>query len=311
MFVLQRLVIVLLGILCLASAQETTEVESPPKHKLSYGDAKLTVLARGGSVKTETSAKYPEASKESISATSSEHFVVTFGIIDAETSKAFDVHQAFVKFTGKASQEPAIFPVHATSKGQYKWSLNVGDRQSLAKLAPGGDYLVSLLIGDARIDKPVEWTIGEVSLQTPPPLEKKTLPLYTTPLLHESDIALSPLKEIFHSFRAPESRPPVVVSLFATVVILTVSLSWLFSALYLTRFPFSFTFPKGFGILFALVFHVTLATILFLFAAYWFGLSLVPNFFVLLNHLVIPTIVLIISGKYLLTNLQNSELKAH
>lgn len=68
------------------------------------------------------------------------------------------------------------------------------------------------------LHQPFLWSLGSIQFNLPQPVAQDEI-LYTKALLHESDTTLKPLKEICHQFRAPEPRPPVVVSLsFAAAV---------------------------------------------------------------------------------------------
>lgn len=68
------------------------------------------------------------------------------------------------------------------------------------------------------LDKGIETDLGTLTLSFPPK-PKPTFPLYTRPLLHESDISLVPMPVIEHQFRVPEKRPTPIIPAFFTLLI--------------------------------------------------------------------------------------------
>lgn len=116
------------------------------------------------------------------------------------------------------------------------------------------------------------WDLGSINLllAAEPPVEHS--PLYTKPLLHESDTTLKALPEIKHVMRPEDPRPPVVVSLAFTAAVLVPFVAFLGFVLHLrmnvTKLFDSSVFVLGSG------FMGSLAAILALFGFYWLELTM-------------------------------------
>lgn len=67
-----------------------------------------------------------------------------------------------------------------------------------------GIYTVSLILGDALVNNPINWHFADVSINVP-----KVLP---PSVLKSKQIIYEKLPEIKHIFAQPEPRPPQVVS---------------------------------------------------------------------------------------------------
>lgn len=131
--------------------------------------------------------------------------------------------QAFLRLTHVETGLDTFYTMRkkasSSSEGSTALSVSFSLAEEMATfLQRSGAYQLSLLVGDVVYDSPIEKSLGSLSLSFPP--KTKTLfPLYTRPLLYESDNALSALPVINHQFRQPEKRPSPVVSLFFTGLI--------------------------------------------------------------------------------------------
>jgi oligosaccharyltransferase complex subunit delta (ribophorin II) len=250
-------------------------------------------------------AAYPKESAGNVVAKDGQYLHVLFDVTASTTKDALKPHQAFVRLTNQKTGAATLFVAQpddsaiADRKGVHRFSVDMSDRNSLFGAAEAGDYDVHIVVGDASIPNPVDWKVGSVNLQPRAAPVKAAPPLYTTPLLHESDITLAPLREIAHVFRAPESRPPAVISLaFAGAIVAALAL-WVLSAL---RLDMSFRVPLTASV-WALGFHGCFGLILALFAAYWFGLTM----FTTLGYLSVLAIPTMMFGRQLLVSLQAAE----
>ena len=101
----------------------------------------------------------------------------------------------------------------------------------------------------------------------------KTLkPLYTEPLLHESDTTLEALPEIEHVMRAPDARPSSIVSLLFTLLALAPMAGFI---LYLTNYlSITIKFPSALKTFWSFTFLGCLAMVLFLFVLFWIYLTM-------------------------------------
>jgi hypothetical protein len=214
------------GSFALAEAKQTDGASAPSLSPVS------AMVLLDGSAAAPAEAKYPHTAKSVLSASSEStiHFVVT---MDSSEAK-FQPHQFFVRISptfsrpvGPTGWAPAssltlVASPDAAVQNQWRASLSMSDRAALSGIV-GGHYSVELVVGDSALAKPLRWKFAEVELYPPPPPVPKEEILYTKPLLHESDIAMAPLKEIVHQFRPDDRRPPVVVSLaFAGAIVAVV-----------------------------------------------------------------------------------------
>ncbi|DAZ97924.1 TPA: hypothetical protein N0F65_007265 [Lagenidium giganteum] len=180
-------------------------------------------------------------------------------------------HQVFLRFTHQKEKTETYFVLTADSKNTHSTVLSFS---SLSKKFSykSGDHSLQLIVGDPAFEKSVVWDLGSVDLllgAAPPPSPS---PLYSKPLLHESDTTLKALPEIKHMMRPQDKRPPFVVSLafssgvlvplagfLAFILKLGVNVQKLFSGA---------TFVFGVGFL------ASFAAILALFALYWLELTM-------------------------------------
>lgn len=139
-------------------------------------------------------------------------------------------HQALVRLTPRSGSGSAAFFVARVDSGDesegepvaMRATINVGDRRELGAAADGGEFDAAIVLGDSRLSVGLEVPVGRVVLETPSPPPAQEEILYSKPLLHESDTATAPLREIVHQFNPPEKQPPIVVPLAVTGGLATV-----------------------------------------------------------------------------------------
>lgn len=157
------------------------------------------------------------------------HFIHVLFRVSTNTGLALHPHQAVVRLSPRGSsaeRHDAFFSARVVDEDEGKGAerqsvlmratVNVGDRRELGKAASGGAFDASLIVGDARLHKGVELPLGLITLETPAPPPAQEEILYSKPLLHESDTATAPLREIVHQFNPPERQPPIIVPLAVT-----------------------------------------------------------------------------------------------
>lgn len=106
-----------------------------------------------------------------------------------------------------------------------------------------------------------------------PATKPRNWPLYSRALLHESDVTLEALPEKHHTFREPEPRPPVGVSLLFTAMVVGI-LVGLVSTLGrggadLSRLP-----KDHYGRVWCGAYQVCMLLFALLFMAYWVTLTM-------------------------------------
>jgi hypothetical protein len=190
--------------------------------------------------------------------------------------------QAFLRFTLLGASGPAAVETLYAARRQeraggegYDYSASVALVDEMAAFAhASGDYALSLLVADVSLATPLEVALGTLHLAFPTKA-KEHYPLYTRPLLWDSDNALAPLPEIHHQFRQPEKRPnPVVPAAFTLLVLAGLA----FFALYLPRIGANLEgLPTGADSAWATAWLACLAAIVLLLAAYWLKLKAVAT----------------------------------
>lgn len=270
---------------------------SRSKITAAYGDAQVFVTggaksSSGAPPISRALAKYPGGSSTPLTAASGQRLHVSFGVTNSASGEGLAPHQAFVRLTHQVSRVATTFvaqpddSLQADKAGVHSVTLDLGARKTLHAAATPGVYAIDIIIGDSNIDNPVVWRIADaITLQPAPAAATPTPQLYSTPLLHESDTTLVPLTELHHTFRVPEVRPPAIVSLAATAVIVGGLVVFV---------RYAFTIP-GFRISvpasvlpWAVAFYACFAAILLLFAAFWWYLNMFATL-ACLSLLIAPT----------------------
>ncbi|KAL2321062.1 hypothetical protein Fmac_030031 [Flemingia macrophylla] len=167
---------------------------------------------------------------------------------------AFNPHQALFKLRHETKREH-IFVVG-----------NTGNKFEIILVK----YDIELTVGDAVMENSFLWPLGHVDLDLPEAPEKAArLP----PLPVDPYSRYGPKAEITHLFRAPEKRPPQKFSLTFLSLTLLPFIGFLVGLLRLgvnlKNFPSS-AVPATYAILF----HLGIAAILFLYVLFWLKLDL-------------------------------------
>lgn len=273
----------------------------------AYGEAQLIATTKGAGAKPpiRQTATYPNAASGGVlDATAAQQLTLLFSVADAATGAALAPHQAFVRFmpaaaaaTGAATYFVATPDTAGSAAGAHRFSIDLSDRKALATLTEPGTYNVEIIVGDANIANPVQWQVGTVKIAPAQPPAKSPPPLYTTPLLHESDTTLKPLREIAHTFRAPEKRPPTVISIAAAGLVVLAVVVWIGHVLSIPGLKLALPLAAS---IWALAFFGGVAAILALFAAYWLRLTM----FTTLGYLALLALPTAFAGRQLLVAVQ-------
>ncbi|KAL2470549.1 Dolichyl-diphosphooligosaccharide--protein glycosyltransferase subunit 2 [Abeliophyllum distichum] len=179
----------------------------------------------------------------------------------------FKPHQVFLKLRHESGVEH-IFVVGNSGK-KFEIILDfLGLVEKFFYLS--GKYDIQLTVGDSVMENSFLRPLGHVELDLPDAPEKATRP---PPQPIDPYSRYGPKAEITHIFRAPEKRPPRELSLAFSGLVLLPFFGFLAGLLRLRanlkNFPRS-TVPATFAILF----HLGIASVLLLYALFWFKLDL-------------------------------------
>ncbi|GBG59135.1 hypothetical protein CBR_g32152 [Chara braunii] len=182
---------------------------------VDVGDVKLAVLdSDTGLPSKETSLAYGTSGTAAISATHLQKLRLSFKL-KSPSGRPFLPQQAFVKFVHVSSSTAHLYVAKPDDKGEaLAVQLDFLEAMEKSNFLSGA-YSISLIVGDACMENPLLWALGELDLDLPkPPLSKPTssstegssrLPKMATP-------QYGPQPEIEHVFRKPEKQPPAYVS---------------------------------------------------------------------------------------------------
>jgi len=188
------------------------------------------------------------------------------------------VQQAFIKFTHAKTQTEVFFVMKPTQT-QYVLDLSIQEHYDTFHYQ-SGDYDVDLIVGDTFLQHPIRWSIGRVTISLPAAPSSYTQP--------KSQTLYDPLPVIEHAFRKPEKRPPLVISLAFTGLVLSPFLV-LFIGLVWVGANMKKLASLGVNFLSAVLFEASIISILCLFALYWLRLNMFQTLFYL-GGLSLPTI---------------------
>ncbi|CAA2933566.1 dolichyl-diphosphooligosaccharide--glycosyltransferase subunit 2-like [Olea europaea subsp. europaea] len=214
------------------------------------------------------------------------------------SGKAFKPHQAFLKLRHESGVEH-IFVVGDSGK-KFEIILDfLGLVEKFFYLS--GKYDIQLTVGDFVMENSFLRSLGHVELDLPDAPEKAARP---PPQLVDSYSRYGPKAEIIHIFRSPEKRPPRELSLAFLGFVLLPFIGFFAGLLYLRvnlkNLPRS-TVPATF----AFLFHLGIASVLLLYALFWFKLDL----FTTLKALGILGIFLMFVGHRTLSHLASVSAK--
>nr|XP_022292604.1 dolichyl-diphosphooligosaccharide--protein glycosyltransferase subunit 2-like isoform X1 [Crassostrea virginica] len=169
----------------------TTQV-SIENVEIGVADKDQTTAAR------TTKVQYPSKASSQFEADYHQKIIIKFQLKDKADGSKMSAHQTFLKLTNQKTNQEIIFVADAASN---KFDLDIGNSASQFGYL-SGKYSMELIIGDAVIENPFSWVLGDVSLNFPEGQAPKDKGM--------DRYAKKP--EIKHLFREPEKRPPVVVS---------------------------------------------------------------------------------------------------
>lgn len=231
-------------------------------------------------------ATFPGKISAALSADAQQKIVIKVVLVEEATKKPMLVHQAFVRFENKATNEEIIFVAEPDSSKTYRFDLDLSVR-GIDFAHKSGPYSVELIVGDASISNSFRWPLAEIALKFQQEAKEKT----------ECTLR-KPKTEIHHMFREPEKRPPLVVSNFFTLLCLAplglLLLVWLKLRVNISAFNFSLS---------ALGFHGGFGAILFLFFVFWKQL----NMFETIRYLLPLGLFTFICGNRLLRSIANRK----
>lgn len=245
-----------------------------------------------GSGKSLTAA-YPEKLGSKLTLAHESQIKVSFKVTVG--GNAITPSQAMAVLTSKTRPSAAAyFPAKLKGEGLVASITSGGVEKQLGTL--GGGYSLALLVGDAAIETPVQWSLGDVAVSFKP-LDDGSQP--DDPA--QFPAAFQPRPTILHMHRPPEKQPPAVVSLVFAAVTLAPLLLVLAVALGSLKANF-----KGMaGNSAALVFHGSILAILGLYWAFWTKLNLLQT----LPILSVLALLTFFSGYFALSAHADSRLK--
>lgn len=214
------------------------------------------------------------ASGISGSAISDQFFHVSFGVTTpSKVGKRFQKpHQVFVRFTHAATGTSSYFVgVAEGSLGDSivgtKYRVAVAlSKETQTFMHLSGAYTLSILVSDVAYAQGIEWVVGTAEL-TFPAKAAATYPLYTKPLMYESDNTLKPLPEIVHQMRPADKRAS---SFMATVFTLGVIAPLVVFVGYMLSLGPNL---KRLQSLSSFLFVGCMVAVIFLIVGYWLGLE--------------------------------------
>uniref|UniRef100_A0AAQ5ZKX0 Dolichyl-diphosphooligosaccharide--protein glycosyltransferase subunit 2 n=1 Tax=Amphiprion ocellaris TaxID=80972 RepID=A0AAQ5ZKX0_AMPOC len=247
----------------------------------------LSVVDKDQSIGTKTTrVDYPSKAKTSFTADSHINFAMSFQLVDINTGVELTPHQTFVRLHNQKTGQEVVFVAEPDDKNLnvYKFELDTTKQKSEFD-SISGTYSLYLIVGDATLENPILWNVADVILkfvdeEAPATIQSKTLYV--------------PKPEIQHLFRAPEKKPPTVVSNTFTALILSPFLLLLILWFKLGANISNFSFSPS-----TILFHAGHAAMLGLMYVYWTHL----NMFQTLKYLAIIGGVTFLAGNPHLTHL--------
>ncbi|XP_064480228.1 dolichyl-diphosphooligosaccharide--protein glycosyltransferase subunit 2-like [Ornithodoros turicata] len=223
-----------------------------------------------------------------IEADNHQKLVMKFSIKDRANSDLMLAHQAFVHLHHVETKREIVFLAEPDNTLIYRFDLDLHLKaKDLGYLS--GKYSLSLIVGDAVVDNPFQWTLATLEL---------SLPQNPNPPKEDAVNVHVPKQEIKHVFREQDKRPPAVLSnLFCGLVLaplLLLLILWFKLGANISGFPLSLS---------AVLFHLGLAAIFGLFFCFWVNL----NMFTTLKCLSGVGAITFISGHRLLSGITQKK----
>jgi len=263
----------------LALSEDAVRFKIKVTGRASIENVKVTLGSKDKSEKAQTFEGIIDADK---SVGRQGKVTVEFTVQDEE-KKSIKAHQAFVRVLSKVNYQSVTF-VAEQKDGKYSASFDVSEH------CEGGLNGLSIYVGDALIFPGVmEHNAGEFTVNGIPEPESG---VYSTKYLKK----YAPLPAIQHTFREPEPRPPVVISLAFTAIcavpLLGLLIAWQRLGVNLNRMEGAF-----------LPFHIAIASVFGLYFMYWLKF----NMFTTLKYLAVLGSATFILGNRVLSKLASAE----
>jgi len=238
--------------LILSTSDDSLDIQAGQKHSVEFGKKLPSVVK----------AEYFH------------HIYLDFKVKDA-SGKELQAQQAFVRLFNEKLGREYVAVGKSSGKG-YTAHLNL--RQAANEFyGQSGDYQVQLIVGDASIKNPAQWTIGTVNINYPSELRTE---------VPRSPFAVLP--EIQHQFRKPEKRPHEAISSAFTIAVVAIPVLVLLVGLGRVGANLK-DFPTGGNFIWAIGFEACLGCIIALYGLYWLSLDMIQTLSYL-AVLMVPTL---------------------
>uniref|UniRef100_A0A0K0D2P2 Dolichyl-diphosphooligosaccharide--protein glycosyltransferase subunit 2 n=1 Tax=Angiostrongylus cantonensis TaxID=6313 RepID=A0A0K0D2P2_ANGCA len=228
---------------------------------ITVDDLKVGVLEKDETITGTSLTKVAYLSKlgKTLTADYTKRLYISFSVKRKSDGELIKPSQAFVLFKHTDGSE-VFYTADLQNGGGYVVDIYLAsghkDFESLS-----GKYTASLIIGDALIRTPLNWSFADITL---------TLPYAAEEVIPKSQrIVYNASDEIRHVFRQPEKRPSVIVSDAFTVICLSplflLIVLWLRIGLNFGNMPLS---------IWTLFFHGGLAVLFTLYFVFWLQLNM-------------------------------------
>jgi len=202
---------------------------------------------------------YPKQFPNSLEADSHQKIVMDFNLKDLNSGETVTAHQTFIRLTNVETQQEIFFVAEPNGDDHYTFTLDVSATAKDSFNHQSGKYKMALVVGDATMQVPISWNMGEVTLKfSGKPATNKRQERLTEP---------QPIIE--HLFRVPEKRPSKIVSTVFTFLclspLLIMIVLWAQLGANLSNFSFSIS---------TIVFHIGLGAIFALYYMFWVQLDM-------------------------------------
>ncbi|KAI3460965.1 hypothetical protein Pfo_017628 [Paulownia fortunei] len=234
---------------------------------IKIDDAEIVILDSDlGSIESQKKLDLPGENAVALSANHLQKLRLSFRLT-TPAGHGFKPHQAFLKLRHESGVEH-IFMVGNSGK-KFEIILDfLGLVEFFFYLS--GKYDIQLTVGDSVMENSFLQPLGHIELDLPDAPEKAARP---PPQTVDPYSRYGPKEEIAHIFRAPEKRPPRELSLAFLGLVVLPFFGFLAGLIHLHAnlkiMPKS-TVPATFAILF----HLGIASVLLLYAFFWFKLDL-------------------------------------
>jgi len=201
-----------------------------------------------------------------------------FLVVNVKFESNVSPSQVFIQFA--KGDKSTVFVAKAGEDGFYTFKAELESADFYPHIFGSGKYTISLIVGDALLDKSFSWSVGKFNVEISAEVQET---------VKEPVENFKKLPDIVHQFKTPDDRPPTILALIYTGIVL-LPLGWLLLSIVGTvsiKLPASFT-----EFVSAMVFQGTLVAFLVLFALYWLCLSI----FQALLGVCFLSIVAILSG---------------